>query len=467
MEDSRRRGTSAIGKISIEDTPFQITAGGMALPLPIHFAFNAVAGLAVLLLGYPVLALAGFVGCSATDIAFQWQIARWLKTTRVGNSTAFSKLAVACALRNVIALTPATIMAFSGAGPQMAYLGAICAIGSLLSFTHGALSAKVFWAYATPSLLAGTLVALADFPLAPALGVLLGVFMLTILLIITSNGATRAITAWQAAFGASRDLIADLKLARDHAVEQRAAADQAREEAKRATSAKSNFFANMSHELRTPLNAIIGFSELLGSDSFDSKREEYSALIHQSGRHLLMLVNDILDLSKMEVGETPLNETEFDFRELAENCITFLQGKAREGGIFLVTRLAGEFRLWADERALRQIFLNLLSNAIKFMPPGGTVTIFADIQVGGAFAFGVRDTGVGIAEDDRERVFESFGQGRHDALTLEQGTGLGLAIVKGIAAAHGGDVRLDSIVGEGTCVTVMLPTARIRLARAA
>jgi two-component system cell cycle sensor histidine kinase PleC len=270
-----------------------------------------------------------------------------------------------------------------------------------------------------------------------------------------------AITAWQTAFGASRDLIADLKLARDHAVEQRTAADVAREEAKRATSARSNFFANMSHELRTPLNAIIGFSELLGSDSFDSRRAEYSALIHQSGRHLLMLVNDILDLSKMEGGETALNETEFDFREIVENCIRLLQGKAQEGRISLITSLEGEFRLWADERAIRQIVLNLLSNAIKFTPPDGTVTIFADIQTGGMFAFGVRDTGVGIAEDDRERVFESFGQGRHDALTLEQGTGLGLAIVKGIAGATWWGRQIGQHCrGKAHCVTVVLPAAR-------
>ena len=116
--------------------------------------------------------------------------------------------------------------------------------------------------------------------------------------------------------------------------------------------------------------------------------------------------------------------------------------------------------LRADERALTQILLNLLSNAIKFTQPGGQVTVFARAAADGGVAFGVKDTGLGIAQDDLTRVFESFGQGRHDVVTADKGTGLGLPIVKGLVEAHGGRIELTSGVSEGTCVTVTLPAER-------
>jgi signal transduction histidine kinase len=144
-----------------------------------------------------------------------------------------------------------------------------------------------------------------------------------------------------------------------------------------------------------------------------------------------------------------------------------MQGKAQDGRIDLALELPFELRLWADERALRQILLNLIGNAVKFTPRSGRVTIFACVESDGTIVFGVRDTGVGIREEDLERVFESFGQGRHDAVTQERGTGLGLPIVRGLAAGHGGQVRLESCVGVGTCITISLPGARLRVARAA
>ena len=162
-----------------------------------------------------------------------------------------------------------------------------------------------------------------------------------------------------------------------------------------------------------------------------------------------------------------LNEHEVDFCQIAASCRALMQGKAQDGRIDLALELPFELRLWADERALRQILLNLIGNAVKFTPRSGRVTIFAYVESDDTIFFGVRDTGVGIRDEDRERVFESFGQGRHDAVTLERGTGLGLPIVRGLAAGHGGQVTLESRVGVGTCITISLPAARLRAARAA
>lgn len=440
----------------------------MVLPLPVHAAFNTAAALSTFLLGYPLLAATAFVVCCAMDAVFQRRLARWLHACiTIDRARAFTRLALLCALRNTVLTVPATIMAMSGRGPAIAYLGIICAIGTLLAFTHGALSRKIFWSHAGPSLAALMLVSGLGSSIATATGVLIGFATLVLLLFVTSNATTKAIMEWQTAFRASRNMIAELERARDHAVAQRVAADSAREEARRASMAKSNFLANMSHELRTPLNAIIGFSDLLRSDAFAAKRSEYATLILQSGQHLLMLVNDILDLSKMEAGRIDLQESEIELRALLESCVALMRAKADDGALSLVENFAAAPKIRADERAIRQIVLNLLSNAVKFTPRGGAVTIFTELQSDGSLALGVRDTGIGIAEQDREQVFESFGQGRHDAVVSEKGTGLGLAIVKGLAVAHGGSVGLESETGKGTCVTVVLPADRLCLAEAA
>jgi len=246
----------------------------------------------------------------------------------------------------------------------------------------------------------------------------------------------------------------------------KAQSDAAAERAEAASRAKSQFLANMSHELRTPLNAILGFSEMIQSGHFTAqsgKHTEYAKLIYRSGHHLLALINDILDLAKIEAGGLRLHETNLDLGALVESNITLIAGKAEVAGILLKVEIAPGLPLvYADERALTQVLLNLLSNAVKFTSPGGRVTAFAQLEPGGAIAFGVRDTGIGIAKEDHARVFEHFGQGRHDIVTADKGTGLGLPIVKGLAVAHGGCVTLDSRVGQGTTVTVVLPPSRLR-----
>jgi two-component system cell cycle sensor histidine kinase PleC len=240
--------------------------------------------------------------------------------------------------------------------------------------------------------------------------------------------------------------------------------DRGREKAEAASIAKSQFLANMSHELRTPLNAILGFSELIASRIFGKEPErnyEYAELIHSSGKHLLALINDILDLAKIEAGRWKLEDIELDLHVVVRDALQLVAWRARDNRVMLVNAIPPDLALIrGDERAIKQILLNLLSNAVKFTPPHGRITAFANIN-GEGLAFGVADTGVGIAPEDHARVFDSFGQGKHDIAVADKGTGLGLAIVKGLVEAHGGHISLESEVGKGTRVTVQLPADRL------
>jgi two-component system cell cycle sensor histidine kinase PleC len=261
-----------------------------------------------------------------------------------------------------------------------------------------------------------------------------------------------------------RDDKNDLIAALEHS---KLASDTAAERAGAASRAKSQFLANMSHELRTPLNAILGFSEMIQSGHFvrsGGKHAEYADLIHQSGRHLLALINDMLDLAKIEAGGLRLHDGNVDLAKAIDDALKLVATRAGERGIELATEIPGQLPIVrADERAITQILLNLLSNAVKFTQPGGCVTAFAQLEPGGALAFGVRDNGIGIAEGDLAQVFESFGQGRHDVVTPDKGTGLGLPIVKGLVEAHDGSIALSSRVSEGTTVTIHLPASRLRV----
>jgi two-component system cell cycle sensor histidine kinase PleC len=255
-------------------------------------------------------------------------------------------------------------------------------------------------------------------------------------------------------------LIENLKTAKDES-------DAARQRAETASRAKSAFLANMSHELRTPLNAIIGFSEIIHTKAMgpavSDQYSEYAGHIHGSGAHLLSLINDILDLAKIEAGRFDLREADVDMTRLLDDVVKLIGDKAQANGIILSVDVDPQFpNVHGDERSLRQILVNLASNAIKFTPPAGHVTAFANVLHDGSLAFGVDDTGVGIAPEDHERVFESFGQGRHDAVLSDHGTGLGLPIVRGLAEAHGGRVILNSVPNVGTRVTVILPKERAR-----
>jgi two-component system cell cycle sensor histidine kinase PleC len=255
-------------------------------------------------------------------------------------------------------------------------------------------------------------------------------------------------------------LIEGLKTAKDES-------DRARDRAEQASQAKSQFLANMSHELRTPLNAILGFSELIqGLRTEAAKTGEYAGYIHDSGKHLLALINDILDLAKIEAGGEVIRESHVCLADIIADCVRLIAPAADMAGVRMTSKVAPLPLLFADSRALRQVLLNLLSNALKFTSQGGEVGVFAHKQADGSIAFGVRDTGIGIAADDQAKIFEKFGQGRYDVATIDKGTGLGLAIVKGLIEAHGGEIFVASVLGEGSTFTAILPAFRAQSSHA-
>ena len=251
----------------------------------------------------------------------------------------------------------------------------------------------------------------------------------------------------------------------------KANSDEARRRAEAASLAKSRFLATMSHELRTPLNAILGFSEVMKSEVFGvhivPAYKEYSADIHSSGQHLLNLINEILDLSRIEAERYELNEQAVNLTQIAEDCHHLLKLRAKNRGIVIREIYEPNLPLlWADERALRQVTLNLLSNAIKFTPQGGEITITVGWTSEGGEYLSVKDTGPGIPEDEIPTVLSSFGQGTLAIKTAEQGTGLGLPIVKGLIDLHGGVFKLTSKLREGTQVLIALPPSRVMAALA-
>ena len=255
------------------------------------------------------------------------------------------------------------------------------------------------------------------------------------------------------------ELIAELETAQ-------VISDEARRRAEEANLAKSRFLATMSHELRTPLNAILGFSEVmsgemlgpLGSETYRS----YVRDIHSSGQHLLGLINEILDLSRIEAGQFNLNEEAVELVAIARECLGVVRIKAEAKGL----RVRGAFEqdlpaLWADERAVRQIILNLLSNAVKFTPRGGEIVVSVGWTAGAGQYVSVKDNGPGIAEAEIPVVLSTFGQGSVAMKSAEQGTGLGLPIVQALVRLHNGEFQLLSKLREGTESIAVFPQSRV------
>jgi two-component system, cell cycle sensor histidine kinase PleC len=254
--------------------------------------------------------------------------------------------------------------------------------------------------------------------------------------------------------------VADLRASQQRSAElaEKYAAEKTR--AEEANQAKSKFLANMSHELRTPLNAIIGFSEIMESNMFGplgaEKYHEYCGDIRSSGQYLLDVINDILDMSKIEAGRIRLDFEDLELDSLLNEAMRVVSARAQEKQLELTARIAPSLRLRADRRALKQIALNLLSNAVKFTPPGGRVTVRGR-AADGCIVLGIADTGIGIAKDALTRLGRPFEQVESQLTKSHQGSGLGLAISKSLVQLHGGRMRIRSTLDRGTLVVVRLP----------
>jgi len=239
---------------------------------------------------------------------------------------------------------------------------------------------------------------------------------------------------------------------------------EARDAALAATKEKSRFLANMSHELRTPLNAILGFSEVMAREMFGQigpRYQEYALAIQDSGQHLLDLINGLLDMSKIEAGKFELYEELFALDDVCEGAARLVGPAAERGGVAVAADVAPGARMaFADKRAVKQMLVNLLSNAVKFTPPGGAVLLTAAAE-GKAVMLSVSDSGTGISPADLERLGRPFEQTQ--SAQGKEGTGLGLALVKSLAALHGGEAQISSVLGEGTTVRLLLPHAGVEL----
>nr|MEA2797027.1 two-component system, sensor histidine kinase [Phenylobacterium sp.] len=459
------------GGVGVQRTPevgsttYQMTLAGLVLPLKWHVVANAVAAACVLMIGHPMAALLGFTACCAFDAVHGRVISRWIATSRsVDAAKGFRQLAILSAARASVYLAPAAFVALNAHPAELLVFGLQSATLLALGLSAGVLSRWVFWGLAAPGLAtAGGLAVYLLAPL-PCLAVLLALTVLVVLLTIMTETSRLVIGAWHFAFLDNLALIPELENARDQALAERAAADAAREEARQAGRAKSNFLATMSHEIRTPMNGVLGMAQLLQRDETDPMQKERLAVLLDSGDYLLSILNDILDVSKIDAGRLDIMPAPEDLRLFFDRLVGFWGAGADEKGVALVLSVSDTVPSFAliDALRLRQVLFNLVGNALKFTE-AGSVEVIAEAMPNGEGAvlmhLAVRDTGMGIAPEHLPNLFTRFSQGDESEVRRFGGTGLGLAIAKQLIELMGGRIWAESQPGKGSTFHIKLPLA--------
>jgi signal transduction histidine kinase/CheY-like chemotaxis protein len=432
-----------------------MTLGGFVFPFWAHIAFDLLGAAGPLLLGHPAIAAVFLAGAVVVDVLQQALVRRWLKRCEgVDPDRGLRNLALLCALRVTVYLAPLAAMALRGGSPEMLVFAveALALLG--LAFSASVISRVVFWGFATPVLAATLGLGLALGGAGTVAATLTAMLGLVGLVVMLSTSIGRGTREWLAAYTANVAAIPVLEAARDRA-------EDAREQARRADQAKSNFLATMSHEIRTPMNGVLGMAQLLRQDEADPVKRERLDVLLESGEHLLGLLNDVLDLSKIDAGRLEIVRNEESLRLFLERLVSLWQARAQEKGLTL--RLTMQDGLpdgvMMDAMRLRQVLSNLISNAIKFTEQGEVeVRAVARPQGDGAVIvhLSVRDSGRGIPPEQLPSLFERFSQGEESQARRYGGAGLGLAIARQLTVLMGGRIWVESEAGAGATFHVAL-----------
>ena len=444
---------------------YHLTLHGMSHPLSFFATFNAIAGIGLALLGHPLGGLAAFAGYCAIDTVNQTFIRRWLAVAAGADEfRGFRNLAILSALRISGYLIPTTIIAMSGHPGDVLFFGLQACTLLAVAISTGTLSRRVFWGFASPVFVAIAVLAIGALSPMHAAAVLLNLVILAVLVALMAESTFRTIGVLHSAFNDNVAMMGELKAARDQALAERAAADEAREEARQASRAKANFLATMSHEIRTPMNGVLGMAQLLQRDETDPAQKARLAVLIDSGEYLLGILNDILDVSKIDAGRLDILPAAEEMPLVLERLVAFWGPRADEKGVALILDIKPSTPpfVLVDALRLRQVLFNLVGNALKFTDPG-SVSVIAEATPNGEGAvlmhIAVTDTGMGIAPDLLPQLFTRFTQGDETEVRRFGGTGLGLAIAKQLVELMGGRIWAESDPGKGSTFHVKLPLA--------